>query len=176
MDENNPNQPLDLNKEYGANTTGKVPGFLLTLLVLTTINIVYNLYRALRELFFSAESAASIEAQFYQSIDDSGVEMSKIPEWFMDGFIQFLENYSSNAVIIRIVDIVYYVLLAVAVYLMFKLRLTGFYLYVVVNILGVLIVPFLYGFNFIGMSAMIMYAVIAAIFIALYSVNRKYLH
>ncbi len=174
MNENNPNAPLDLDREYGSNT-GKVPGFLLTLLVLTSINVVYNVYKSLKELFVSAESTASIEAEFYQSIDDSGVEMSDMPTWLMEGVMEFLEKFASNAVLIRVIDLIYYLLLGVAAFLMFKLRLVGFYLYVVVNIIGVLVVPFLYGFNFIAFSVMIAFAIAATIFIALYSANRKHL-
>lgn len=167
-------QTPDLDNEYRGND-GRIPSFLLTLLVLTSLNIVYNLFRALKELFVSAESSASIQAEVYQSIDESGVEMSEMPVWLTEGLMEFLDKYSANAVLIRVSDIVYYLLLAVAVILMFRLKLAGYYLYVVVNILGVVIIPFLFGFNFISISAMVMYAIIAVIFIALYSANRKHL-
>lgn len=174
MNETNSNQELDLDKEYGHND-GKVPGFLLTLLVLTSINVVYNIYKTLRELFVSAESTASIEAEFYSSISESGVDTNELPAWVMEGFMDFIEKYASNAVMIRITDLVYYILLGVSVFLMFRLKLVGFYLYVVVNILGVLIAPVLYGFNFMGIGAAILFAIVSAIFIALYSANRKHL-
>ena len=174
MHSSNPDQPLDLDREYGSNS-GKVPSFLLALLVLTSINVVYNLYSALKELFVSAESAGSIEAEIYQSMDESGVDMSELPTWVMGGMMEFLEHYSANAVAIRMVDIVYYLLLGVAAVLMFRLKMAGFYLYLVVNILGVVVVPFLFGFNFISYSLAIVYAIVATIFIALYSANRKYL-
>ncbi len=165
----------NLDKEYG-NNSGKLPGFLLTLLILTSINITYNLYRALKELFVSAESTASIEATVYQSLDDSGVELNEMPDWLTSGLFEFLEKYAQNAVNIRIADIAYYILLAASVVMMAQLRLMGYYLYVAVNVLGIVIVPFLYGMNFISVSAMIMYAILAVIFIALYSANRKHLH
>lgn len=166
-------QPLDLDKEYG-NNTQQVPSFLMVLLVLTAINVVYNLYKTIRELFISAPTTANIEASFYQSLEDSGVEMSEMPEWIMTGFMQFMEKYVANAVTIRAVDLGYYLMLGVAAFMMYRLRLTGFYLYIAVNVLGVIIVPVLYGFNFIALSMAIMYAIAAVLFIALYGANRKH--
>lgn len=174
MNDTNPNQELDLDKEYGQND-GKVPGFLLTLIVLTSINVVYHIYSTLKELFVSAESTANIEAEFYSSLSDSGVDTNDIPAWVMEGFMDFIEKYSANAVMIRVTDLIYYILLGVSAYLMFRLKLAGFYLYVAVNVLGVLVAPVLYGFNFMGIAAAIVFAVVSAIFIALYSANRKHL-
>ena len=175
-DTENTNQPLDLDKEYGGNTTGKPPGFLMVLIVLTTINVVYNIYSALKDLFVSAESTASLEAELYSSIEQSGTDMSEMPAWIMEGLVDFIEKFSSNAVMIRVTDIIYYLLLGVAAFLMFRLKLTGFYLYVIVNVLGVLVTPVLFGFNFVGIAVAIVFAIVAAIFIALYSANRKHLN
>lgn len=171
-----PNQPLDLDREYATENQGQVPGFLMVLLVLTTINVIYGVYRALKELFVAAPSTANFEAEFYQSIDESGVDASELPAWIMEGIVDFIEKYSANAVAIRIVDLVYYILLGAAVFLMFKLNRMGYYLYVIVNVIGVLVTPVLYGFNFVGISAAIVFAIIATIFIALYSANRKHLN
>lgn len=171
----NTNQPLDLDKEYGGNTTGKPPGFLMVLIVLTTVNVVYNIYRALTELFVAAETTANFEAEVYSSIEETGMDASELPAWFMNGVVDFIEKFAENAVMIRVTDIVYYLLLGVAAFLMFRLKLVGFYLYVVVNVIGVLVTPVLYGFNFVGIGLAIVFAIVAAVFIALYSANRKHL-
>lgn len=121
------NQPLNLDKVYATENNGKVPGFLMVLLVLTTINVVYGIYRALKELFVSAPSTASFEAEMYQTIDESGVDASELPAWIMEGFIDFIEKYSANAVTIRVTDLVYYLVLGAAVFLMFKLNKMGYY-------------------------------------------------
>ncbi len=175
-EEENTNQPLDLDKEYGANNTGKPPGFLMVLIVLTTINVVYNIYTALKELFVAAESTASVEAQVYSSIEESGADISELPAWIMEGLVDFIEKFSNNAIMIRVTDIVYYLLLGVAAFLMFRLKLAGFYVYVIVNVIGVLLTPVLFGFNFVGIAVAIVYAIVATVFIALYSANRKHLN
>lgn len=176
MTTNDPgNQELDLDREYG-NANGGVPTFLMVLIVLTSINVVFNLYQAIKDLFVSAESTASIEAEFYSAIDQSGMEMQDMPEWLMQGMMEFIEKLSANAVTIRVVDVIYYALLGVAAFLMYRLKMTGFYLYLVVNILGVLVTPVLYGFNFIGIGMAVLYAIVAVVFIAMYSANRKHLH
>jgi len=175
MTTNDPtNQELDLDKEYG-NNNGGVPTFLMVLIVLTSINVVFNLYQAIKDLFVSAESTANIEAEFYSAIDQSGVEMQEMPEWIMEGMMEFIEKLTANAVLIRVTDLVYYALLGVAAFLMYRLKMVGFYLYVVVNILGVLVTPALYGFNFIGIGMAVLYAIVAVVFIAMYSANRKHL-
>lgn len=173
--ENPANQEIDLDKEYGGGNSQGVPSFLMVLLVLTTINVVWNIYQTLKDLFVGAESAANIEAEFYSSMEQSGVDMSDVPDWVTTGLMEFMERFSSMAVTIRIVDLIYYLALGVAVVLMYRLRKSGFSLYVAVNILGVIATPVLYGFNFIGITLAILYAIAATIFIALYSANRKHL-
>lgn len=176
MTDDKPTYPeLDLDKEYGGNS-GQPPVFLKVLIVLTSINVIYSLYQSLKDLFVGAESAASIEASVYQSMSDSGVDMSTVPDWVTSGLMEFVEKYSQNAVTLRITDIFYYVLLGTAAGLMYKLSLKGYYLYVIVNILGVLAVPFLFGFNFVSYTLMFMYSFVAVVFIALYSANKKHLY
>lgn len=176
MADDRPTYPeLDLDKEYGSNY-GQAPGFLKVLIALTSINVVFSLYQALKDLFIGAESAASIEAQVYQSMSDSGVDTSTMPDWVMEGLMEFVDKYAHNAVALRLTDLVYYVLLGVAAGLMYKLSQQGYFLYVIVNILGVLVVPFLYGFNFVSYTLMFFYAFVAVVFIALYSANKKHMH
>lgn len=175
MTDEKPTYPeLDLDKEYASNS-GQAPTFLKVLIALTSVNVVFSLYQSFKDLFVGAESAASIEAKVYQSISDSGMDMNDVPNWVMTGLMEFVERYANNAVTLRITDIAYYVLLGVAAGLMYKLSMKGYYLYVVVNILGVLIVPFLFGFNFVSYTLMFFYAIVAVVFIALYSANRKHL-
>jgi len=176
MTTNDPtNQELDLDREYG-NNNGGVPTFLMVLIVLTSINVIFNLYQAIKDLSVSAESTATIEAELYSAIDESGMKMQDMPEWLMQGMMEFIERLSANAVMIRVVDVIYYTLLGVAAFLIYRLKMTGFYLYLVVNILGVLVTPVLYGFNFIGIGMAVLYAIVAVVFIAMYSANRKHLH
>lgn len=175
MSDDKPTYPeLDLDKEYGGNS-GTPPTFLKVLIALTSVNVVFSLYQSLKDLFVGAESAASIEAQVYQSMSDSGVDMSTMPDWVMTGLMEFVEGYAQNAAAARFVDIVYYVLLGVAAGLMYKLNLKGYYLYVTTNIAGVLSVPFLFGFNYVSYTLMFGYAFVAVIFIALYTANKKHL-
>ncbi|TVR36640.1 MAG: hypothetical protein EA392_14750 [Cryomorphaceae bacterium] len=175
MNSEHPSQAPDLDNEYRTSESKMPPTFLLVLLALTGLNVVYNLFSNLKDTLFGGEKSVNMEAEVYQAIDESGVDLSDMPQWVMTGLMDFITTLSANMALIRTVDIVYYIFLGAAAFLMFKLRMVGFYLYVVVNVLGVLVTPVLYGFNFIGIAMAIMYAIIAIIFIALYAANRKHL-
>jgi len=165
---------LNESQMYQENDNKKVPDFLLVLVILTGINVVYNVYKSLKELFVGAQSAGEVESIFYEQLSSSGQDLSQLPSWVMEGVMAFMTKYAANAVMIRVVDLVYYIALGFAAYLMFKLRMLGYYIYVAVNVIGLLVTPVLYGFNFIGISMLIMFAIASAIFIALYSANKKH--
>jgi len=167
-------EELDPNQMYKTDNK-KVPDFLLVLVILTGINVAYNIYKSLKELFVGAQSSAEIESVFYEQLSSSGQDLSKLPSWVMEGVMEFMTKYAENAVLIRVVDIVYYLALGFAAYLMFKLRMLGYYIYVAVNVIGLLLTPVLYGFNFIGISLLVMFTIASGLFIALYSANKKHL-
>lgn len=175
MNTENTSQAPDLDNEYRTTESKMPPTFLMVLLALTGLNVVYNLFSGLKDALFGGEKTVNMEAEFYQAIDESGVDLSQMPQWVMTGLMDFVATFSANMALINTVNIVYYLLLGAAAFLMFKLRMVGFYLYVVVNVLGVLVTPVLYGFNFVGLAMAIVFAIIAVIFIALYAANRKHL-
>jgi hypothetical protein len=168
-------EELDPNQMYATNTK-KIPDFLLVLLILTGLNVGYNIFKSLKELFVGAQSATEIESVFYEQLSSSGQDLSAIPEWIMTGIMEFMTKYAENAIMIRVVDLIYYLALGLAAFMMYQLRLMGYYIYVAVNIIGLLVTPVLYGFNFIGISMLIMFTIAAGLFIALYSANRKHLN
>lgn len=168
-------EQLNESQMYQSSDNKKVPDFLLVLVILTGINVLYNIYKTLKELFVGAQSAGEVEEIFYEQLSSSGQDLSELPAWVMEGIMEFMTKYAENAVIIRVVDLVYYLALGVAAFLMFKLRLLGYYIYVAVNVIGLLLTPVLYGFNFIGISMLVMFAIAAGVFIALYSANKKHL-
>lgn len=168
-------EQLNESQMYQSSDNKKVPDFLLVLVILTGINVLYNIYKTLKELFVGAQSAGEVEEIFYEQLSSSGQDLSQLPPWVMEGVMAFMTKYAANAVMIRVVDLVYYLALGFAAYLMFKLRLLGYYIYVAVNVIGLLLTPVLYGFNFIGISMFVIFAIAAGVFIALYSANKKHL-
>lgn len=167
-------EQLNESQMYQESNNKKVPDFLLVLVILTGINVVYNVYKSLKELFVGAQSASEIESVFYEQISSSGQDLSELPTWVMEGVMAFMTKYAANAIMIRVVDLVYYLALGFAAYLMFKLRMLGYYIYVAVNVIGLLLTPVLYGFNFIGISMLVMFTIVSVVFIALYSANKKH--
>lgn len=151
----------------------KIPNFLMFLLVLTSVNVVFVLFGQVLSIGDAppTDLAEVVEDALY----NADVNLDDIPNWIMNDLWDFLANVSANYGLINAIDMAYYLILVPAVIMMFKLRLTGYYIYVVTQVVGVAYIPLAYGFNAISWMMVGMYAFTALLFIVLYTLNKKHL-
>ena len=152
----------------------RIPQFLSILLTLSLVN-------ALAALFFLTTSIGddptqTIELLIERVNEQIDAQPEQAPEWVRIDILDFTDNYLANYRIHRALDTAYYLVLLPSLLLMFRKRITGYYLYVVTQVVGVLYLPFMYGNNAYAWFMFVMFGLTAALFIVLYSMNKKHLH
>lgn len=151
----------------------KVPNFLMFLLVLTSLNVLFGL---MGQVFSIGDAPPEDLAEVVEdAIYSANVDIDDIPDWVMTDLWDLLANITANYGLINAIDLAYYLILLPAVFLMFRLKLIGYYLYVATQVAGVAYLPFVYGFNGITWIMVAMYTFTALLFIVLYTLNKKHL-
>lgn len=153
------------------------PTLLTILCILSFLFGAYGLYSGFSTAFTDKprqdleESKVELEKQMSQ-VQGPGAEMAQS---MMDQAMAMAEKQVENATPIGISGILLSALSLLGVWMMWNLRKTGFWLYLVATIAG-LIVPIVFLgaslMTFLGVGFM---GVIALIFIVLYAVNLKHM-
>ncbi len=146
----------------------------MVLLVLSGLNVSFGLFSQLMAIGDSPpdDLIEIVEDALYSA----NLDMEDVPVWVMPDIMDLMEHVMQNFGLINAVDLAYYLILLPALFLMYRLRLLGYYIYVVTQVVGVACIPFLYGYNTISWIMVGTFAFTALLFIILYTVNRKHLH
>jgi len=152
----------------------KTPTFLMVLLVLSGLNVSFGLFSQLLSIGDAPQEdlIEVVEEAFY----NADMDMDEIPTWVMPEIMDFIEHIMQNFGLINAVDLAYYLILLPALFLMYRLKVMGYYIYVATQVAGVVFIPFLYGFNTISWLMVGTFSFTALLFIVLYTLNIKHLH
>lgn len=108
-----------------------------------------------------------------EQLSDAGIESGFAYNSVENGLIA-LEKTSQNLGQITGVNVLFALLSLLGVFLMFKLKKNGFYLYTFANFFWCLVPLVLIDFNAAMMTA-IMYGIMTIIFVILYAMNLKHM-
>lgn len=153
----------------------KIPTFLIILLILTSLNILYNLINGFGSIG-AQDEMEQIEAEVYKSLEESGTDLSELPPQILNAFQDFFPRFVDNLEIYGWYQIIFYLLMIIPVVLMFKLNKSGFYLYSFLQVIGAIEFLFFFGMNWVTISVSIAMAIVAAIWILLYWLNVKHMN
>ena len=155
--------------------SSNLPVFLVILLVLTSLNIAYNVYTSISNLG-AEETIQEIQQQLYENLENSGTNMDELPPMILSAFEDFFPRFVNNYSAFAWFELGYYLLLILPVILMFKTRKIGFYLYALLQLVGSFSFLYFFGANWISISISLFLLLGAIIWIVLYWLNRKHLH
>jgi len=152
----------------------KLPSFLLVLLILTSLNVGYNVATGLFAMG-AQESTENLQEEMYEAIESSGADMSDLPGNVMEALDEFVGKISENAAAYQWFELFYYLLIGASVYFMYKRMKKGLQLYTAVQLIGAFSFLFFFGSNFITIGITVFFLIGAIIWILLYRANRSVL-
>jgi uncharacterized membrane protein (DUF2068 family) len=155
----------------------KRPTFLTVICILSFIGSGYfGLIQPLITYFtFETSYPAQVEklTETLDNLEEAGVDSGFFYSMSENGLIQ-LEALSKNLELITGVNCLFAILSLLGVFLMFKLKKNGFYLYTIANAFWLLVPLALIDFNsMLGMT--IGGALITIVFVIMYAVNLKHM-
>ena len=153
--------------------SGKIPTFLLVLLILTSIHTGFGLFDLLTSI--GDPPPDDLSGVIEEVIYGSNTDLSQLPDWLMPELMSFVGQLTANYGLINAMELAYFLLLAPAIVLMFNLKRIGYYIYVCTQVFGVAYIPFLYGSNTFSWFMVALFSTTTALFIILYTMNYKHL-
>jgi hypothetical protein len=150
----------------------KLPGMLNVLTILTYIGCAIA-YLSTIWGFIDSSNLDKKRAEF-DSLQDSMGD-NEMASKMMEGSLDIMQKSYDNRYILLISGLLFTTLCLVGAMQMRKLKKSGYPLYVIGEIAPVILSAILIGFSLVGGFMIILGAVIAAIFVILYSTQRKYL-
>lgn len=155
------------------------PAFLTVLCVLTWIVSAWVLMTVpFNHLSSSEESASTIESALNDAmsqIAEDSPETAEMLEGVMLATTDTVSSAMDNAGLIATTDLLVALLSAFGAFLMFKLRKTGFWVYVLAKVLGLIAVLAFLGVNVLTIIFVSFAGFIGLIMAILYAVNRKHM-
>ncbi len=155
----------------------KRPTFLLVLCILSLIGsgglgLISQVYQyATFEVSYDTKIAQMEEA--LEKFEDAGIDSGFLYDGVQTG-IFVLEKTKENLVPMTSAHVLFSILSLIGIFLMFKMKKNGFYLYTIVNLFWMLVPIYFIGME-IGMMALVMGTVIPIAFIILYAINLKHM-
>jgi len=155
------------------------PAFLTVLCVLTWIMSGYIILTVPFNYFFSTDVSAStlqttINDAMSQMAEDSP-EAAEMMEGFMMAASETISKAIDNAGWIAGTDLLVAILSAIGAFLMFKLRKTGFWIYVLAKVLGLISILAFLGVNILTMGVVSIAGFVGLIMVIMYGINRKHM-
>jgi len=165
--------------DHFENSTRVRPTFLTVLCVLTWIVSGYTVITVPFNYFFSSDVSAStlqttMNDAMSQMAEDSP-EAAEMMEGFMMAASETISKAIENAGWIAGTDLLVAILSAFGAFLMFKLRKTGFWIYVLAKVLGLISVLAFLGVNFLTMGIVSIAGFVGLIMVIMYGINRKHM-
>lgn len=153
----------------------KIPTYLMVLLILTSVNVGYNLVTTIGS-FGAQESLEELQQNLYESLENSGTKLDELPAPILSAIDDFFPRFVNNMKSYTYYQLGYYLLLGIAVVLMFRLMRVGLFLYILIQLIGGIEFLLFFGTNWISVSISILMSIFALIWILLYWQARKDLH
>lgn len=145
--------------------------FLLVLCVLSWVSLGLAFFSELYALIIGKSGLEkSIDAAYTSK--DLFAENSFFGK-FMNGNLEMLENQLENYTAMHASNILLILTGVLSVYLMFSLKKTGFYLYVIYALGSVAVLPIFTGTSFMVIFSVITGGVVSIAFIIMYATNLK---
>ncbi|MFT6996282.1 MAG: hypothetical protein ACJAQ4_000021 [Cryomorphaceae bacterium] len=155
------------------------PAFLTVLCALTWIVSAWVLMTVPFNYFFSSgESASTIQTALNDAMSQIGEDDAEVAEMLEGVMLATTDTVSSardNAGLIATTDLLVALLSAFGAFMMFKLRKTGFWVYVLAKVLGLISVLAFLGVNVLTIVVVSFAGFIGLIMAILYAVNRKHM-
>ncbi|MCZ4407405.1 hypothetical protein O3Q51_01190 [Cryomorphaceae bacterium 1068] len=164
--------------QYETNVEAR-PTFLTVLCVLTWIVSGYTVLTVPFNYFFSSDVTAStlqttINDAMSQMAEDTP-EAAEMMQGFMMAASDTISSAIDNAGLIATTDLLVAILSAFGAFLMFKLRKSGFWIYVLAKVLGLASILVLLGVNILTMGVVSIAGFVGLIMVILYGINRKHM-
>tara|TARA_R110001583_G_scaffold16737_3_gene68481 strand:- start:24035 stop:24538 length:504 start_codon:yes stop_codon:yes gene_type:complete len=155
----------------------KRPTFITVLCILSLIGsggfgLLQPLYQYVTFDKTYPEKIAQIE-EGIEKMEDAGMDSGFFYDMAVNGLIA-LEKTAENLVPMTAANILFALFSLLGVFLMFKLKKNGFYLYSVVNLFWMLVPIYFIGIE-MGMMTLVFAGSITVLFIILYAVNLKHM-
>lgn len=155
----------------------KRPTFITVLCILSLIGsggfgLLQPLYQFVTFEKSYPEKIAQIEKGLEQ-MEDSGMDSGFFYDMAVNGLV-VLEKTKENLVPMTAANVIFALLSLLGIFLMFKLKKNGFYLYSVVNLFWMLVPIYFIGME-VGMMTLGIGGFITILFIILYAVNLKHM-
>lgn len=166
---------LDQQNSEEKQQDSKFPNFLLVLLILTSLNVGYSLFNSATSLISFSTETEQMQVEISELLSEVSNELDELPDFFEPGIRDFFNNLFENYFSYTVYSLIFYLMLGVAVILMFNLKKIGYHLYVILQILTLAEYFVFFGFNWITVVVSILSGVFALTFIFLYRANRHHL-
>jgi len=166
-------ETLDQPKQ--SESSSKLPAFLIVLLVLTSINILYNVANGLMGLGKS-DQLEELETAIYQGFEESGTDLEDMPAGIRIALEEFVPDLIDNYNAMSYFELAYYLLLIIPVVMMFQRKKLGLWLYMVLQVIGSFEFMYFFRPNAISVTITVFFVLFAVLFIILYRMNRHALH
>jgi len=155
----------------------KRPTFITVLCILSLIGsggfgIIQPIYQYFTFDQTYPEKVAQIE-EGLEKMEDAGMDSGFFYDMAVNGQLA-LEKTAENLDMMTLTNILFAMLSLLGVFLMFKLKKNGFYLYSAVNLFWMLVPIYFIGFE-VGMMTLGIAGFVTVLFIILYAVNLKHM-
>jgi len=155
----------------------KRPTFITVLCILSLIGsggfgLLQPLYQYVTFEDSYPEKVAQIEEGLEQ-MEEAGMDSGFFYDMAANGRLA-LEKTAENLVPMTATNVLFALLSLMGIFLMFKLKKNGFYLYTVVNLFWLLVPLYFIGIE-MGMMTLLFGGIVTILFIVLYAVNLKHM-
>jgi len=155
------------------------PTFLTVLCIITFVVSGYHLVMAIVGFFsnksFDPAQWQDISNQMAEAMSGTDAASQEMAARMMEAISHMMQAGIENATFLGIAALLASALSIYGAYLMFNLKQTGYYTYIAAKVIGILIPLFIFGINILTLFMYGFIAVIGALFIVLYGLNRKYM-
>ncbi len=150
----------------------KLPGMLNTLTILTFIGCAIGYIGAIWG-FIQSANIDKQRSEMEEMQDKMGD--NEMAAKMMEGSLDILQKNYDNRYILLISGLLFTTLCLIGALQMRKLKKSGYPLYVVGELAPIVISAVLIGFSLVGGISILVGAIVAVVFVILYSTQRKYL-
>lgn len=166
--------------DMNAGTMGTAPArptMLTVICILSFIMGAWGIWGGIQNLTMDKEaSRAEAEAKLADAKAQMGDNATGLAARMMDSAMEITEKSIDNAMPIGVCDLVLSLISVLGVWMMWNLRKSGFWLYLLATI-GGLVVPLVFlGGGMLALLSVGFMGLISIVFVILYAVNLKYMH
>lgn len=166
----NSNQANDL---FDQQRPRELPGMLNVLTILTFIGCGLSFLTVCWNFISSSDPDKQIEKinEAREKMGDSGFGAK-----MMENSIDIIQKSYDNRYLLIITGLIFTTLCLIGAIRMRKLRKSGYYFYLIGELAPIVLAAGLFGSNIFSAIALLFSALIAVVFVVLYSTQLKYLH